>query len=304
MNDFYGQTNMKNFYYLLLILLSSACDDSEEITDESSTFQKTTIQYNAISGVDDNLLSLDIYHSDDVDTEKPVIFYVHGGAWSLGDKANDLDNKITLSRELDYILISINYRLSPISRELDDDRIKYPIHSLDVADAFKWTVDNINNYGGDPDKIVLLGHSAGAQLVSLLGTNERFLMDVGLDLSSIRGVASIDTEGYDVRSKVLDGDRFYINAFGINEDENNDASPIRHVFSTTRTPKFFIAKRGETDRIAIANDFINVLEQNGVEIDQIEASQYTHMGINDAIGRTGETAVTEPLIAFFRACFE
>lgn len=69
-----------------------------------------------IEGIDALLLSLDIYYNNQTDTSKPVI---HGGTWCIGDKANQLDNKVNSCRDLDHILVSVNYRLSPFTYELN-----------------------------------------------------------------------------------------------------------------------------------------------------------------------------------------
>lgn len=101
--------------------------------------------------------------------------------------------------------MSINYRLSPFPYELDNpDRVLFPTHNIDVTDAIKWVTDNIDTYGGDVNNIALLGHSAGAHLVALTGTNPSFLNAVGLSFSDIRGIAAIDTEGYDILSEIQD----------------------------------------------------------------------------------------------------
>ena len=123
----------------------------------------TTVEYKQLSGVEENLLSLDIYYTSETNVKKPVVIYVHGGAWSIGDKASQLDNKIALFESLNYVLVSINYRLSPFPYELTNpDRVMFPVHNNDVADAIKWVYDNIDTYGGNSNKIALLGHSAGA----------------------------------------------------------------------------------------------------------------------------------------------
>lgn len=102
--------------------------------------------------------------------------YVHGGGWSIGDKSAQLENKIALFKSLNYVFVSTNYRLSPFPNRLgNDDRIKYPLHNQDVVSAIAWLVENISDYGGNPDKVALIGHSAGAHLVSLIGTDESFL---------------------------------------------------------------------------------------------------------------------------------
>jgi arylformamidase len=292
---------------LLLLLSLTQCRD-EKIkpgTAGPTDYIKTTVAYNSISGVDANLLSLDIYHYGQSTTSKPVVMYVHGGGWRIGDKSNSMENKASLCYSLDYILVSTNYRLSPTStNELSPSRIMYPVHNNDVADAVKWVHENINTFGGNPEKIVLMGHSAGAHLVSLTGTSSLFLPARNIPLSTIKGVATIDTEGYDVASQAGAGEAIYVNAFGTDPAVWQEASPIFHLFPNTTYPNFFVAKRGTTERIAMADLFIGKLQSVGVFVSQVNGSQYDHNGINKAIGAPNETAVTEPLKEFFKICFD
>lgn len=287
----------------LLSILACQKDNNTPTTTLQYT-KSNTIAYNAISGVNANLLSLDIYHFDQPAQLKPVIVYFHGGAWVTGDKANQLENKKKLFASLGYLLISVNYRLSPNDNNLDPNRVKYPIHNNDGADAIKWIYDNVATYGGNKNKMVLLGHSAGAHLVSLTGTSNLFLPKRNIMLNTIKGIASIDTEGYDVYEQANANEAVYINAFGTNPTIWNEASPIKNVTSSVAYPRFFIAKRGTAARIAIADAFINKLQSNGVLVSQVNGSQYNHEGINDAIGAANETVITEPLKNFLAQCFQ
>lgn len=298
-------SNLKLVILAILILASCSENEDSELQPQEFSQLLTTRQYKLLPDVEEDLLSLDIYYRNDVDFKKPIVIYIHGGGWSTGDKANNLDYKINLFERLNYVFVSINYRLSPaLPSQSTLDRIKYPTHNIDVADAIKWVIENIYDYGGNPSKIALLGHSAGAHLVALTGTNKTFIEQTGYSLQNIKGVASIDTEGYNIREQVLDGNQVYINAFGIDEQENIDASPIFNVTSNNAYPKFFIAKRGTVNRIQIADDFIQELEENNIETYQVNGSIYDHSGINNAIGEPNETIITEPLIAFFEACFQ
>lgn len=294
-------------FLLLVILLSqlSCKKNSNTITPVSAAnYTKTTVQYKNINGISANLLSLDIYHFGQTTPNTPVVVYVHGGAWAIGDKANSMTNKTNLFSALGYIFISVNYRLSPSSVSTDPNRIMFPAHNNDVADAVKWVYDNIANYGGNKEKIALLGHSAGAHLVSLTGTSNLFLPARGIALNKIKGVASIDTEGYDVVYQCNTKNDTYLNAFGSNPVNWEQASPMYQLFSGTSYPAFFVAKRGTAARIGLADDFISKLQRNGVVVSQVTASQYDHEGINDAIGAPNETAVTNPLKAFLAQCFQ
>lgn len=292
---------------MVLLLLLSCNSDDHEIVPEPIENLTSTIEYNQINDVAPNFLSLDVYYTSDLTNKKPIIVYVHGGGWSIGDKTNQLDNKIDLFKSLNYILVSVNYRLSPFPFDVSNpNRIKYPLHNIDIADALNWVYNNIDQYGGNKNKIALMGHSAGAHLVALTGTNKHFLEEVGLSLNTIKGVAVIDTKGYDIIEQVTNGtnQEMYMNAFGIEVDQNRDASPIFNVENSGSYPKFFIAKRGSSQRIEYADEFINTLQINGVSVSQVNGSIYDHAGINNAIGEANETLITDSLKQFLTDCFE
>lgn len=299
---------MKTINSILILFfvsgLTLSCSKEEQSPPINSKYTPTkTIVYKQVSGVDPNLLSLDVYHFEKTIVKRPVVVYVHGGGWAVGDKANSIDNKRNLFESINYVFVSVNYRLSPNNNILSDYRIKFPVHNNDVADAVKWIFDNIGTYGGDANNIVLLGHSAGAHLVSLTGLSQQFLPARGIALTQLKGVASIDTEGYDVEAQVNDNNITYINAFGTNVNDLVDASPVQQIDNTKNYPPFFVAKRGSVTRINIAENFIETLTAAGVSVSTVTASQYDHEGINDAIGAPGETAVTEPLLEFLESCF-
>src|SRR6266851_5939819 len=118
--------------------------------------------------------------------DRPVVLFVHGGAWMIGDKClfGLYRNFGRFLAKNGIVAVMINYRLSP--------DVKHPEHIKDVARAFAWTRRHVKDYGGDPDRIFLCGHSAGGHLVSLLATNEAYLQDESLklqdaDRKAIRG---------------------------------------------------------------------------------------------------------------------
>jgi len=310
------ETNIKgNMMYRIIILLVlmlglTSCGITEIETPDyypspPSNYIVKNIQYNYISGVDPNLLSLDIYHFGETFSNSPVVIWVHGGGWRKGDKSNGLNNKLHLCSEMRFIFISVNYRLSPYEGSSDPNRIMYPTHNNDLADAIKWVFENIGLYGGNKEKMVLLGHSAGAHLISLSGTSNLFLPTRGIPLNTIKGVASIDTEGYDVSQRVEEEDiDLYKNAFGTDPTVLFEASPINHLFIDRSYPNFFIAKRGTVNKTANSLAFINKLQTIGANVSVVDGSQYDHEGINRAIGAPNETAVTEPFKTFLKQCFQ
>lgn len=300
---------MKSFHHLIFLCIvisgfSSCTKDGKNASPAKKSYTKNTIQYKQVNGVAPNLLSLDVYHFREATQQKPVVIYVHGGGFALGDKAYKMSSKLDLFSSLDYIFVSINYRLSPGVYSTDPNRIMYPTHHNDVADAIKWVHDSIGNYGGNNQKIALLGHSAGAQLIALTATRHLFLPSRGINLNQIKGVACIDTEGYDVASLCNEGNQIYLNAFGQANTFWIEASPINNLVSSTGYPKFFIAKRGALSRITYSNAFISKLKSVGVSVREVTANQYGHEEINDAIGASGETIITQPLKDFFVECFQ
>ena len=133
--------------------------------------------------------TLDIFSPKDL-KNRPVVIFVHGGGWIFGDK-----NMFGYHRSVGLFLarhgvvtINVNYRLSP--------EVQHPGHVEDVARAYAWVRRNIATYGGDPDRILLCGHSAGGHIVALLGTDDRYLTNpkFGLgprDRAALRGVIAI-----------------------------------------------------------------------------------------------------------------
>jgi acetyl esterase/lipase len=118
-------------------------------------------------------------------TGYPVLLMVHGGAWMIGDNRccglYSAVGEFLAGQGIGCVVA--NYRLSPA--------VKHPEHIKDVARAFAWTHKHIAEFGGRPDRIYLLGHSAGGHLVSLLTTDESYLRAEGLRNADIRGVIAV-----------------------------------------------------------------------------------------------------------------
>ncbi|HVS40336.1 MAG TPA: alpha/beta hydrolase [Gemmataceae bacterium] len=138
---------------------------------------------------DSPLQALDVFAPKNA-ANRPVVLFVHGGAWMIGDK-----DTLGLYRGVGLwfakqgaVAVCINYRLAPAA--------KHPDQVKDVARAFAWTRAHVRDYGGDPDRIFLCGHSAGGHLVSLLATDEAYLKDPALkltdaDRAALKGVMSV-----------------------------------------------------------------------------------------------------------------
>ena len=156
-----------------------------------------------------------------------------------------------------WAFASINYRLADESTGAADGR--YPAAERDVAAALAFLQDRSGANRTDPDRLLLLGHSAGAFLVSLVGTDGRHLATAGLGLDDIACVASNDTS-YDIPREVAAGGTqaaMFRNAFGDDPAVWREASPSRNVAAGKGIPDFHVITRGTTHRVAEATSFVD-----------------------------------------------
>ncbi|BAK68199.1 hypothetical protein SLG_35240 [Sphingobium sp. SYK-6] len=213
----------------------------------------------------------------------PLIVFVHGGGWRHGDKTNATGKaKVAHYPAQGYALASINYRLVPGARVEDQ--------AQDVADAVAWLIAHAGELGIDPARIVLMGHSAGAHLVALVGTDPRYLKAARLDLRAIAGVIPIDGAAYDVPKQVKVGTRFmgdiYAQAFGTDPERQRALSPTLQA-GAPNAPAFLILHVQRRDGIEQSRGLAEALRAAGtpVEIASFEGRGLQgHMDINRKLG--------------------
>ena len=263
-----------------------------------STTRVQDIPYASVTGVDPGLLSLDVYPPTH-GCPAPVVVWVHGGGWRAGDKSNQMADKVRLWRDAGYTVVSANYRLTDPART---PTVRYPMHDEDVAAAVAWVHGHIADFGGHPDRIALLGHSAGAQIVAGVGIDERFLGAHGLGLDAVRCVGALDTEGYDVTAMASTGNPVYRAAFGDDPATWVDASPIVHVEPGKDIPGFLVVERGTPRRRRAVEAFATRLRGAGVATTLMDVGSLSHAEVNAAIGRPGDAVMTPPLAAFLAEC--
>ncbi|WOO42131.1 alpha/beta hydrolase [Rubellicoccus peritrichatus] len=117
---------------------------------------------------------LDVYYPSSIEGF-PTIVWFHGGGLKGGKK--NLPNEL---KDQGIAVVSVNYRLSP--------KVKAPAYIEDAAAAVAWTFKYIADYGGDPDRIYIAGHSAGGYLVSMVGLDRSYLEAHNLDANDLAGV--------------------------------------------------------------------------------------------------------------------
>jgi len=221
-----------------------------------------------------------------------VVFWIHGGGWQAGDKT-EVQAKPRAFVDKGYVFISTGYRLLP------EATIKEM--AGDLAKALRWVHDHAGEYGGDPDRIFVMGHSAGAQLAALLCTDHRYLEAEGLSPSILRGCVPVDGDTYDVPMQIATVSErtaaIYRQKFG-DEASQKDLSPVTHVAKGKDIPPFLILHvadhpetGGQSQRLATA------LKEAGVSAAAFPAGGKNHGTINSDLGKPGDVP-TKALFEF------
>ncbi|MBI1903740.1 MAG: alpha/beta hydrolase [Planctomycetia bacterium] len=235
--------------------------------------------------------SLDVYAPTE-GKNLPVVVWIHGGGWQRGDKS-EVQKKPQAFVDKGFVFISVNYRLLP------DATIKQM--AGDVAKAIRWTHDHARDYGGDPNTIFVMGHSAGAQLAALVCTDDSYLTAEGLSLSTINGCVPVDGDTYDVPMQIAAVEErragIYRQKFG-DEKSQKDLSPVTHVAKGKNIPPFLIlhvADHPETK--AQSHRLAKALEEAGISAKAFPAEGKSHTTINADLGLPDDQP-TEALFDF------
>ncbi|MDQ7778200.1 MAG: alpha/beta fold hydrolase [Planctomycetota bacterium] len=282
----------------------------QETSDDSAqTVKYMDLRYAETEGVDKALQSLDIYAPNKA-SDCPVLVFIHGGGWVGGDKGGRTDFGLQIPRYFTskgYVVVSINYRLSPAA--------KHPAHVEDVAKALAWLHNRVEEYGGDSEKIFLVGHSAGAQLACLVATDDRRLKAEGKDLAIIRGVISLDTAAHDLEPPAgwtapvsEESEACFEKAFGTSLDVLRDASPYRHVARGKGIPTFMLVYAQTTPpgrpwKEMRDHSMGELLRSVGVRAEAYEAPFRTHTSILSEFGRPTDP-VTKTAVEFMTSILE
>ena len=113
---------------------------------------------------------------------RPVVVFFYGGGWTAGSRKDYRFVGAALTK-LGYIAVIPDYRLYP--------EVTFPAFENDAARALAWTQENIYRYGGDPAKIIVMGHSAGAHIAALLALDPSYGRSAGVATYTIKGVIGL-----------------------------------------------------------------------------------------------------------------
>lgn len=211
--------------------------------------------------------------------DAPVILLVHGGAWMLGDKAmrNVIENKVGRWVPRGIIVISIDYRMLPEAPVLQQ--------AQDVASALAFAQQHASTWGGDPRRFILMGHSAGAHLVSLISAEPSIAREQGA--SQWLGTVALDSAAYDV-ARIMQGPhyRFYDRVFGNDPSVWTAASPKQQLVARI-APFLAVCSSQRRDSCPQARDFVAKAGSFGTRTQLLEEDM-THEQINEHLGAASD----------------
>ena len=215
--------------------------------------------------------------------DPPLIVFVHGGGWKRGSKDNATGAwKIEHYPGAGYALASIDYRLVP--------QATVEQQAQDVADAVKALLAGADKYHIDRRRVVLMGHSAGAHLVALVGTDERYLRNAGLTFVDLAGVIPIDGAAYDVARQLAQAGPFmrktYAAAFGSDPARQRALSPIAQA-AAPNAPAFLLLHVQRDDGVAQNIALEAALRKAGTRVERRDFpgdGLRGHMEINRRLG--------------------
>ena len=233
--------------------------------------------------------TLDVFAPDGAGGARPVFIFIHGGGYTGGHKReiNNFfyDNIMLWAAHHGIVGVNATYRLAPAHA--------WPAGAEDVGAAVHWTIGNIAKYGGDPTRIFLAGHSAGATHVATYAVQPQFHAAGGASLAGLILLSG----NYDLSKAKVD-DR-YASYFGGDQLKYAERSPFAGLL---KTPVPLMAAHGELEPPFLyqqSEALIAALADAGREVHAIRLPGHSHISITYSIN-TGDTQLTDAMLDFIQ----
>lgn len=272
---------MRRIVMLVVTSLLAACSPFPVLNGlgTDSTYRKlSTLRYG-----DATRQQLDIYQPAVADQGVVVIFF-YGGGWRTGARGEYRFVAQTLTRYGATVVIP-DYRIYPAGI--------FPDFMHDAASAVAWTHRHIAEYGGDPKKIYLIGHSAGAHMATLLALDKQYLARQGLSTDILAGVVGLATPANFAATL----EAKYRPAFG-NQAELERAQPIRYVRADAPP---LLLQHGADDSVVLPHNSLALAERITALGGQAQARIYPdrgHAGLILIFSRLGATSILKDTLNF------
>jgi len=236
---------------------------------------------------DDPRQKVDIYAPENA-KNLPVVFWIHGGGWQGGDRS-EIQVKPQAFADKGFVFVSTGYRLLP--------NVEMVAIFRDIAKSVHWVHDHIAEFGGDPNRILVMGHSAGAQLAALICIDDRYLKTEGLSLAIIKGCVPVDGDTYDVPAIIETAEtrrrvhhqpqaKFgHREKFGNDPAKHLDYSAVTHVAKGKGIPPFLILHVADhPDTSVQAERLAAVLKEADIPTKVFAAKETNHSKLNENLG--------------------
>lgn len=219
----------------------------------------------------------------------PVVVFVHGGSWMYGGKYAGTAGQARAFRRAGYAYATVNYRLRRHGPPETAAR--------DIAEAVAFLRREAKGCGLDPDRIILMGHSAGAHLAALVALDETYLAAAGVPPQVIRAVILLDAYGLDIARHVREtGDPVYARVFGPDPRGWTSMSPVSHVADGAPPPPVILhladgnpETEGQAEELAVA------LRAAGGVAEVHEAEGESHNSLNYGFGAADDETTRRTL---------
>lgn len=272
----FGNLCIGLFVALLLTANAAAADEAKVKIGGQDVRVTRNVSYGP-----DKLQRLDIYRpaiTYIAAQPAPIILMVHGGGWENGDKAMSrvVDNKVARWIPRGFVFVSVNYPMIPESDPVEQ--------ADDVARALAEVQKSAPGWGGDPARVILMGHSAGAHLVSLLNADPARAAKLGA--KPWIGVVSLDSGALDVPSIMnRRHNKLYDDAFGADPEFWKAASPM-HQLKSGGTPWLGVCSDMIRNSCPENQEFAAASKQKGVRA-EILSQKLRHGPVNAELGLPG-----------------
>lgn len=238
------------------------------------------------------------YHAATCDTPAPLLVFIHGGAWSVGDKDSGAGVKGQHFTDAGYAFATLNFRLHP--------DVDVATSTQDIANAIAWLVSQAKALNIDANNIILQGHSSGAHQAALVALDTRYLERAGVDPESVRAVSLLDGAGYDIERQVEIGGNadLYRSVFGDDLSDWKDMSPITYATDHTTSADFILHYVDDRRASEIQSKTLAAaIRAQGKDAEVLTATNKTHASLNRQFGRSGDVPTAE-VTAFLKSRIE
>ena len=219
----------------------------------------------------------------------PLLLFIHGGGWSIGDKRTGAGVKAAHFTAQGWAFASVNYRLVPGATVEQQ--------AADIAIAIAFARAHAAEQGIDPERIVLMGHSAGAHLAALVGTDPHYLKAAGVPISAVRGVVLLDGAGYDIAQQMTRPGNpvaaMYDAAFGPTKARQDALSPTLHSAAPNVANWLILPIDRRDDSKAQSEALAAALRPAGASAKVIAVPGESHSSLNKGLGEDGDFATGE-----------